>query len=487
MPAKPYSTDHLPTLKLPARQRNKTILELHQQGLSLREIAKALKISRNTVRKVIRGGDSSSEKSSGAEDNTPQQWQPLIEQLPALYRQARGNGVRIQELAKELYGIEVTYSTLTRIIRTQGLRDTVPKRSGEYHFEPGAEMQHDTSPHLIEIGEKRVIAQCAAAILPVSRYAFIQYYPCFTRFEIKLFLTEAIRFFGGSTVRCTVDNTSVVVASGSGPEAVIAPEMRAFGEHFGMIFIAHAVGHADRKAHVERLFSYVEKNFLPGRHFDNWHDLNHQAETWCNEVANAKVKRSLGTTPRAAFEEERDTLIPLPRYIPPVCQIRHRVVDVYGMVHLETNRYSVPERLVGKSVELHKLAETVAIIFQGKELALHPRLIGVRDKRSIIKGHHKRPRFNIHRQGPSSEETLLRSHSPLLEHYIIALKRHLPGRGLQGMRRLLQMKQSYPEEAFISAIKRADKFGLFDLNRLESLILEQVRGDFFKPFDGEDW
>ena len=53
------------------------------------------------------------------------------------------------------------------------------------------------------------------------------------------------------------------------------------------------------------------------------------------------------------------------------------------------------------------------------------------------------------------------------------------------MRRLLQMRQSYPEEAFISAIKRAVQFGLFDLNRLESLILEQVRGDFFKPFDDE--
>ena len=481
MSTKPTVSEHS---KLNPQQRDKILLELHQQGLSIREITKALKISRNTVRKTIRGATPTTDTSEG---DALQPWQPLMDQLPTLYRQARGNGVRIQELAKEQHGIEISYSTLTRLIRIQGLRHAATKRSGEYHFEPGAEMQHDTSPHPMEIGEKKVMAQCAAAILPVSRYAFIQYYPCFTRFEIKLFLTETVRFFGGATPHCIVDNTSVVVASGSGPEAVMAPEMQAFGEHFGMTFIAHAVGHADRKAHVERLFSYVEKNFIPGRHFEDWHDLNLQAERWCNEIANAKVKRSLGTTPRAAFEQERHALILLPRYLPPVCQIKQRVVDIYGMVHLDTNRYSVPERLVGKSVELHKLAQTVAIIFQGKEVALHPRLIGVRDKRSILKGHHKRPRFNIHRQGPSSEETLLRGYSPLLDRYITVLKRHLPGRGLQGMRRLLQMKQRYPEEAFVAAIERAEKYGLFDLNRLERLILERVRGDFFKPFDEEEW
>ena len=47
------------------------------------------------------------------------------------------------------------------------------------------------------------------------------------------------------------------------------------------------------------------------------------------------------------------------------------------------------------------------------------------------------------------------------------------------MRRLLQMKRSYPQEPFIAAIERALHYGLFDLKRLEQLILEQVRGDFF--------
>ena len=35
---------------------------------------------------------------------------------------------------------------------------TPPKRSGEYHFAPGQEMQHDTSPHKVNLdGKLRLI------------------------------------------------------------------------------------------------------------------------------------------------------------------------------------------------------------------------------------------------------------------------------------------------------------------------------------------
>ncbi len=478
---------------LNSAQRHQTILDLHQQAHSIRKISRMLKISRNTVRKVIREHpiDHDGSNVATAMDATARTvtdkgstLHPITEYLTDLYRLARGNGMRIQELAQERHGIKVTYSTLTRIIREHGLRDTATKRSGEYHFEPGAEMHHDTSPHTIEIGGKKVKTQCAGAILPVSRYAFVQYYPCFTRFEIQVFLTATIRYFGGATIRCTIDNTSVALGGGgSGPEAVIAPQIKAFGDHFGMTFIPHAVMHSDRKAHVERLFSYVEGNFIPGRTFDSWSDLNNQARQWCDKIANSKIKRDLGTTPKAAFVAEKPTLIPLPHYIPPVTQIEQRIVDIYGRAHLETNRYSVPERLIGKAVEVHKLAGEVVIFFKGKEVARHPRLIGERNKRATHKGHHTRPKHYSNQKSPCTEETLLRGHNEKLDAYLDQLKRHLPGRGMQGMKRLLQMKRSYPQAPFITAIERAHHYGLFDLTRLEQLILEQVRGDFFQMDD----
>jgi transposase len=478
--------------RLRGQQRDQTILTLHQQEHSIREIAHLLKVSRNTVRRIIRNPPQFYEevdKEGGAEHASLEEKSPnhpIGEHLSDLYITAKGNGVRIMELAQELHGIEISYSTLTRLIRQTQLRQPTPKRSGRYHFEAGAEMQHDTSPHTIEINGKKVIAQCAAAILPVSRYAFIQYYPCFTRFEIQVFLTEAIQYFGGSTPRCTIDNTSVVVASGSGPEAVIAPQMRAFGEYFGMTFIPHAVMHSDRKAHVERIFSWVEGNFIPGRSFDSWSDLNTQARAWSDGVANQKVKQAIRMSPKAAFDEERKTLLSLPPYIPVVTRIEQRVVDSYGFTHLETNRYSVPQRLIGKSVELHKRATEVVIHFQSKVVANHQRLIGERDGRSTIKGHHTNPRKRYKdKKAPSTEESLLRGHNKTLDHYLDQLKQHLRGRGIQGMRRLLQMRRTYPAEPFQAAIDQADHYGLYDLQRLEQMILERVRGNFFQMDDLE--
>jgi hypothetical protein len=57
-------------------------------------------------------------------------------------------------------------------------------------------------------------------------------------------------------------------------------------------------------------------------------------------------------------------------------------------------------------------------------------------------------------------------------------------RGAGKLRRLLELKRTYPAEPFLAAIEQALQYGLFDLNRLERLILERVAGDFF-DLDGE--
>jgi hypothetical protein len=47
------------------------------------------------------------------------------------------------------------------------------------------------------------------------------------------------------------------------------------------------------------------------------------------------------------------------------------------------------------------------------------------------------------------------------------------------------MKRTYPAEPFLAALDQALTYGLFDLGRLESLILKQVAGSFF-DLDGSD-
>jgi hypothetical protein len=164
--------------------------------------------------------------------------QAIVALLPDLYRDCKGNAVRIGEILKDTHGIEIAYSTLTRLIREHTDLRTPKKRSGTYTFDPGEEMQHDTSPHQLLLGGKKVKAQCASLILAYSRLLFFQYYPRFTRFEAKAFLTAALQFFDGTARRCVIDNTSVVLAGGSGANALIAPEMEAFAELFGFGFMA---------------------------------------------------------------------------------------------------------------------------------------------------------------------------------------------------------------------------------------------------------
>jgi hypothetical protein len=312
-----------------------------------------------------------------------------------------------------------------------------------------------------------------------SRRIYLRYFPRFTRFEVMVFLNDAFRFMEGVCPRCVIDNGSVIVAGGSGSNARIAPEVEAMGRAFGVVFQPHRVNNPDRKARVERPFHYVENNFLVGRTFADWDDLNRQALQWCREYANQKVKKVLGMSPEAAFLMEKPFLVSLPTFIAPVFRVENRIVDVEGYVNFENNRYSVPDRLIGKQLEIHKYFERIRILWQGKMVAEHLRSADQRGGRITTPGHHLS--LDRHRlfQGPPEEERMLTDYHPDLAKYVAELKKRSPGRGIHRLRQLLTFKRSYPSEPFISAVQHALHFGLFDLSRLERLILKRIAGDFF--------
>jgi len=139
-------------------------------------------------------------------------------------------------------GAELSYPALTAFCRRHGIGYQPPVAAGQYDFAPGAEMQHDTSPHAVELAGKKRKVQTASAVLCYSRMLFFQCYPTFQRFDCKVFLTDALRYMGGATARVMIDNTHVVVLRGSGRDMVPVPEMAAFGERFGFAFVAHAIG-----------------------------------------------------------------------------------------------------------------------------------------------------------------------------------------------------------------------------------------------------
>jgi len=458
-----------------------TIICLHQNQKSNREISRLLKISRNTVQDVLQqGGEilSTPRKPRKAE---------ISSLLPELFTRCLGNAVRIKEVLEAEYSVTIGYTTLKDYIRNAGLRAPL-KRVGEYCFNPGEEMQHDTSPHWVLLGDKKVKLQCASLVLGFSRKLFMQYYPCFTRFEAKVFLKVAIEFMGGSCRRCVIDNTSVILSAGSGCNAVISPEMGTFCRMYGFEFMAHRINHADRKGKIERPFFYIETNYLAGRTFKDWEDLNTQAKEWCLAV-NGKEKRILGMAPDAAFIQEKPSLVPLPAVLPIIYEHYQRLVDCQGYAHLETNRYSLPERLIGKTVDVHKYLETVCFFYKHQEIASHPRLVGKRYAYSRLPGHHTQHSIKQRQQAADKTEAVLRGHNAgehdaLLNQYVNALKQHVRGSGYRQLNKLLDLKKTYPAEAFLRALKRATYYKLYDLNRLEVLIIKSVAGEYFNLEEG---
>lgn len=438
----------------------------------MRETSRLLRLSRNTVRRILRGGERHEAELAPAQ----------LDRLREAFQAARGNVVRARELLAEEPQLAVPYSTLTRWVRQAGLRPA-PVRSGEYHFLPGEEMQHDTSPHRVKVGGKMLVAQCAGLVLACSRRLYIQYYPRYTRFEAKVFLLEATRFMDGTCARCVIDNTSVIVASGSGANALMAPEIAAFAAGLGFAFLAHEIGDADRKGRIEKTFSWVERNFLPGREFADFADVNAQALAWCRQVANAKQRRMLGMSAEAAYLVEKPHLQALPAVLPPVYEILDRVVDLYGFVSVDTNRYSVPEALVCKLVSVYKYPDRIQIHHRGRSVADHPRLIGERDARSRLPGHHQIPQ-----RAPRSPllQAQLSQNTPEVLAYARALQQRGHGRGTRALARLLDLQRTYPREAFEAAVRQAAHFGLYDLGRLEKLILQHVAGAFFNLSDGHN-
>jgi len=184
----------------------------------------------------------------------PEKAEPYRQQILELFGQCRGNLVRVhEELAAA--GAELSYPALTAFCRRHGIGYEPPRPAGQYDFASCQEMQHDTSPHQLELAGKKRKAQTASAVLCYSRMLFFQCYPTFQRFDCKVFLTDALRYLGGATARVMIDNTHVVVLRGSGRDMVPVPEMTAFGERFGLQFVAHAIGHANRSGRVERPLS----------------------------------------------------------------------------------------------------------------------------------------------------------------------------------------------------------------------------------------
>ena len=455
-----------------SQSQRTTILELHAQGVSKREIARVLNLSRGTVRKVLRANSTTVPTLTRAEKA-----EPYRQQILELIDTCKGNLVRVQE-ELAVCGAQLSYSTLTAFCRRHGINQAPVVPAGHYDFPPGQELQHDTSPHEVLLAGKRRKVQTASAVLCYSRLLFFQMYPTFQRFDCKVFLTEALRYCGGVPQRIMIDNTHVVVLRGSGREMVPVAEMAAFAERFGFRFVAHERGDANRSARVERPFWFIERNFLAGRTFTSWQDLNQQARQWCDKV-NATYKKHLRAVPRELFVLERRALRRLPVWVPEVYRLQERTVDIEGYVALHSNRYSVPLAWIGRRVEVRETKDKVEIQLDARNLVTHQRVAEAEHQRVLL-AEHRPPRGQGQpRPDPHPEEQLILKAAPEIADYVAALLQRSPKLVVLALRQLLRLVRDYPRQPLLAAVREAARYGLYDLDRVERMILRRVARDYF--------
>jgi transposase len=456
-----------------------TILELHTQGVGKREIARVLGVSRVAIRQVLR-----SNSTAVPELQRLEKAEPYRQQILELFDRCKGNLVRVHE-ELQAGGAEMSYAALTAFCRRHGIGYRPPVAAGQYEFGPGEEMQHDTSPHDVELAGKKRRVQTASAVLCYSRMLFFQCYPTFQRFDCKVFLTDALRYMDGAAARVMIDNTHVVVLRGSGRDMVPVPEMAAFGERFGFEFVAHAIGNANRSGRVERPFHFIEGNFLAGRAFSTWEDLNQQAREWCDKV-NATYKKHIRAVPRELFAVERLHLKPLPAWIPEVYRLYQRIVDIEGYVALHSNRYSVPVEWIGRRVEVRETKGKIEIQLDARRLVTHRRMADVENQR-ITLAEHRPPRGQrAPRPDPHPEEKAILVAAPELADYVTALKQRSRKAITLALRQLLRLVREYPREPLLGAVGEAARYGLYDLDRLERMILRRVTSEYFLLKDGAE-
>ncbi len=448
----------------------------------MKPIARTLGLSRNTVKRVL----SEPERSAGAR---PLSLEPHTELARELFVRCRGNRARVHE-ELQAAGVAVPYPTLTRFLRRVGIGVAAKERAGRYHFEPGEEMQHDTSPHTVEVAGVARKLQCASLVLCYSRMLYAQVFPTFHRFYAKVFLTEALQHLGGSASRCLLDNSSIVIARGTGKQAVPAPEMEAFAARFGFQFVAHELGDADRSGRVERPFHFIEHNFYPGRTFASLADLNEQLHAWC-ELKSRSYRRHLRAVPAELFAAERPHLKPLPIFVPEPYARHSRSVDLEGYVHLHANRYSVPDALIGRSVEVRETKLLVRVLADHRVVCEHRREEEGAGLRKTLPEHYHPGRSSQQaaRLPPLPEESVLRAAGPELAGLVDLLRTRHAGRAVRPLRRLHRLFLDYPTEPLRRVVKQALAFGLTDLERIERMLLRELSGAFFQlpsPPPGDD-
>ena len=440
------------------------IYQLHLAGTPLRDISRQFRVSRNTVREIIR--------QQGAVPRAARKDKIHIDLdlLRRLYDECEGWVRRVYEKLIEEENVQVSYPTLTRLLRELDLGQSRSVRCDRVPDEPGVEMQHDTSDYRVKLGGQPTKVIASLLYLRYSKRRYLRFYRAFNRFAMKCFLHEALMHWGSAAKQCVIDNTNLARLRGTGKNAVIVPEMEVFGKRYGFSFLCHEIRHSNRKAGEERSFWTVETNFLKGRVFSSLEDLNRQALEWATVRMYHRKMEKTGLIPAKAFEHERRYLTELSPHLPAPYRVHPRGTDQYGYVSFQANYYWVPG-VQREDVKLLEYADRLKIYQRRECVAEYPLSAdGIKDARFSPEGQPapRHPPIN-RKQGSQSEEKRLRGLDPDVAAYVDYALRTPGIKHHHFLRALWALSQRIPQAVFVEALRRALRYRVLHLRSIERI------------------
>jgi transposase len=350
---------------------------LHRDGLSIRQIARQLGHSRQTVRKALL--DASPRPYTRTKPPTcPKlgRFIPLIEQIlqddATAPRKQRHTARRIFQRLRDEHQYAGGYDQVRRFVRNH--RRCERETHLMLDHPPGSRLECDFGQIQVDFPEGRRLVPVLLAVWSYSHYPFAIALPDQTTGSILHGLVCALEFFGCVPAEVWWDNpTTVAKEILRGRDRQLNPYYAALASHyrFAPLFCMPARG--QEKSDVERTVFALERRFAtPVPQVNDMDALNRLLLACCLKERERTVSgrsRTIGQM----FQEEQAAALELPVHPFDGCIQQIRQADKYQTVLFENIRYSVPRHVAFEPVTVKAYVDQILLVHKGQVVARHRR------------------------------------------------------------------------------------------------------------------
>ena len=356
-------------------------------GRSIKEISRLLRLSRNTVRKVIRSGATEHQYERTSQPMPrlgPYQARlvTLLEEDWQLSKKRRVTSQRLLELLRN-EGYTGGYDSIQRFVKKW--REEKGRHVGAgfipLSFSPGEAYQFDWSHEWVILDGVVQVAKVAHFRLCYSRQSFVVAYPRETLEMVLDAHDRAFAFLGGSCQRGIYDNmTTAVDKVLLGKERVFNRRFAQMCSHYLVEPVACTPGAGWEKGQVERQVQSVRDwLFTPRPRFKDFAELNHWLVDRCREISrNRPHPEDKERRISDVFAEEQASLLPVGAPFEGFIERECRVTRT-SLISYDRNQYSVESTMAGQTVTIKAGADRIRMIKNGRVVGEHIRQFG-RDK-----------------------------------------------------------------------------------------------------------